>query len=67
MIRLERDPFWGRIMRRENRPASFSDALVVGGGNRRLEAIDSLVDWLAVERLLELVYAAPTGGRPTRC
>src|SRR5438067_4848751 len=48
-------------MRREKRAASFADALVVGIGNRRLEAIDSLVDWLAVERLLEPVYAAPTG------
>src|SRR5438105_893473 len=61
MIRLERDRFGGRVMRRENRPASFADALVVGVGNRRLEAIDSLIDWLAVERLLEPVYAAPTG------
>ena len=48
-------------MRRENRPASFADALVVGVGNRRLEGIDSRIDWLAVERLLEPVYAAPTG------
>src|SRR6266568_3899211 len=48
-------------MRREGKQASFVEALVAGGGNRRLEAIDSLVDWLAVERLLEPVYAAPTG------
>jgi IS5 family transposase len=34
---------------------------VVGGGNRRLEAIAGLVDWPAVERLLGAVYAAPTG------
>jgi len=34
---------------------------VVGGGNRRLERIEELVDWAAVERLLEPVYAAPTG------
>src|SRR5713226_7143536 len=61
MIRLEQHCFGGRVMRRENRPASFADALVVGVGNRRLEAIDSLVDWLAVERLLEPVYTAPTG------
>src|SRR2546423_15041780 len=61
MIRLERHCLEGRVMRRENRPASFADALVVGVGNRRLEAIDSLVDWLAVQRLLEPVYAAPTG------
>src|SRR5260370_32274530 len=61
MIGLEQDCFGGRVMGRENRPGSFADALVVGVGNRRLEAIDSLVDWLAVERLLEPVYAAPTG------
>src|ERR1700704_3669594 len=61
MIRLAQHCFGGRIMRRENRLASFADALVVGAGNRRLEAIDSVIDWLAVERLLEPVYAAPTG------
>src|SRR5213080_902953 len=61
MIRLERDRYGGRVMRRENRPASFADALVVGVGNRRLEGIDSRIDWLVVERLLEPVYAAPTG------
>src|SRR5205809_3991007 len=61
MILLERDRYGGRVMRRENRPASFADALVVGVGTRRLEAIDSLIDWLAVERLLEPVYAAPSG------
>ena len=48
-------------MRREREPASFAEALVVGGGNRRLEAIEELVDWAAVERLLNPVYAAPTG------
>lgn len=48
-------------MRRESKPASFAEALVVGGGNRRLEAIEALVDWAAVEGLLEGVYAAPTG------
>ena len=48
-------------MRRDSKPASFADALVVGGGNRRLEAIDLLIDWAAVEKLLEPVYAAPTG------
>jgi IS5 family transposase len=48
-------------MRRESKPASFAEALVVGGGNRRLEAIEELLDWAGVERLLEPVYAAPTG------
>lgn len=48
-------------MRRESKPAGFAEALVVGGGNRRLEAIEELVDWTAVERLLAGVYAAVTG------
>jgi IS5 family transposase len=48
-------------MRRESKPASFAEALVVGGGNQRLAAIEELVDWAAVERLLQPVYAAPTG------
>lgn len=48
-------------MRREGKQAGFAEALVAGGGNRRLEAIEVLVDWAAVERLLAAVYAAPTG------
>jgi transposase, IS5 family len=48
-------------MRRAGDVASFAEALVVGGGNRRLEAIAALIDWPAVERLLAPVYAAPTG------
>src|SRR5829696_2023239 len=48
-------------MRREGKQASFVEALVAGGGNRRLEAIERLIDWAAVERLLQPVYAAPTG------
>src|ERR1044072_2085653 len=48
-------------MRRASGPASFAEALVVGGGNRRVEAIEELMDWAAVERLLAPVYAAPTG------
>ena len=48
-------------MRRESRAASFADALVVGGGNRRLEAIEQKLDWTAVDRLLQPIYAAPTG------
>ena len=38
--------------------------MVVGGGNRRLEAIEGLVDWSAMERLLAPVYPSPTG-RPS--
>jgi transposase, IS5 family len=48
-------------MRREGKQASFAEALVAGGGNRRLEAIEQLIEWAAVERLLAPVYAAPTG------
>jgi transposase, IS5 family len=48
-------------MRRESKAASFAEALVVGGGNRRLEAIEQKLDWTAVERLLQPIYAAPTG------
>ena len=48
-------------MRRESKPASFAEALVVGGGNQRLTAIEELVDWAVVDRLLQPVYAAPTG------
>lgn len=48
-------------MQREGKQASFAEAWVVGGGNRRLEKIEALVDWAAVARLLEPVYAAPTG------
>jgi IS5 family transposase len=48
-------------MRRESKQASFAEALVAGGGNRRLEAIEGLVDWAAVDRLLQPVYAAPSG------
>jgi IS5 family transposase len=48
-------------MRRESGQASFAEGLVVGGGNQRLEAIEELVDWTAVDGLLKPVYAAPTG------
>jgi transposase, IS5 family len=51
----------GVAMRREGKSASFAEALVVGGGSRRLEAIEGLIEWGAVERLLAPVYAAPTG------
>jgi transposase, IS5 family len=48
-------------MRREKQAAGFAEAFVVGGGNRRLEAIEALIDWAAVDRLLGPVYCAPTG------
>lgn len=50
-------------MRRERSQAGFAEALVVGGGNRRLEKVDGIVDWRPVDRLLEPIYAA-TSGRP---
>lgn len=48
-------------MRRDAGQASFADGFVVGGGNRRLEAIEELLDWSGVELLLAPVYASPTG------
>jgi IS5 family transposase len=48
-------------MRRERSQAGFAEALVVGGGNPRLERIEVLVDWQPVDRLLEPIYAAATG------
>jgi transposase, IS5 family len=51
-------------MRRDVGQGSFAEALVVGGGNARLERIAGLLDWVALERLLDGVYASPTG-RPS--
>lgn len=51
-------------MRREPGRRGFAEALVVGGGSARLERIDGLIDWVAVEALLEPIYAASTG-RPS--
>jgi transposase, IS5 family len=48
-------------MRREKKAASFAEALVVSGGNRRLEAIEQKLEWARVEQLLQPIYAAPTG------
>lgn len=48
-------------MRRERSQAGFAEAFVVGGGNRRLERVDEIVDWRPVDRLLEPIYAALTG------
>lgn len=48
-------------MRREVSQPGFVEALVVGGGNARLEKIDALLDWASVERLLKPIHAAATG------
>jgi IS5 family transposase len=48
-------------MRRKHGQLGFAEAFVVGGGSPRLERIDALLDWAAVERLLEPIYASPTG------
>src|ERR1700692_1496369 len=48
-------------MRRESKSVGFAEALVGGGRNRRRGAVEDLLDWAAVERLLKPVYAAPTG------
>lgn len=48
-------------MRRAQGSAGFAEALVVGGGSRRLEAIDALTDWAAVEALLAPIYASASG------
>jgi len=51
-------------MHREAGQASFAEALVRGGGNRRLERISGLLDWGRLEALLGGVYASATG-RPS--
>ncbi len=53
-------------MRRELGQLSLADGLVEGGAgrNRQLERIAALVDWVAFERLLGGIYAAPLG-RPS--
>lgn len=51
-------------MHREAGQASFAEALVRGGGNRRLERISALLDWASLEALLGGVYASATG-RPS--
>jgi IS5 family transposase len=42
----------------------FAEALVVGGGNQRLERIAALMDWPAFEAVLAPIYASSTG-RPS--
>jgi IS5 family transposase len=51
-------------MRRAAGQAGLADALVVGGGSRRLARIDGLVDWVPLERLLAPIHAKATG-RPS--
>jgi IS5 family transposase len=48
-------------MHRERSGPSFAEALLVGGGNSRLEKIDGLIDWEALDRLLAPIYASQTG------
>lgn len=48
-------------MRRDLSQGGFAEGFIVGGGSRRLEQIDRLVDWSLVERLLSPIYAAKTG------
>lgn len=51
-------------MHREVGQASFAEALVRGGGNRRLERIAGLLDWRALEGVLAGLYGSGTG-RPS--
>ncbi|HEX8449276.1 MAG TPA: IS5 family transposase [Allosphingosinicella sp.] len=51
-------------MHREAGQASFAEALVRGGGNRRLERISALLDWSVLGALLAGIYASSTG-RPS--
>ncbi|MFV0625713.1 IS5 family transposase [Sphingomonas sp. ac-8] len=48
-------------MRKQTRPASFADLLVVGGGSARLDRIAGLLDWAPLEALLGDVYASGCG------
>jgi IS5 family transposase len=51
-------------MHREVGQGSFAEALVRGGGNRRLDRISALVDWVRVGALLEGIYGS-SRGRPS--
>jgi IS5 family transposase len=48
-------------MRKQERPASFADVMVVGGGSARLERISELLDWSGLGALLSDVYASAKG------
>ena len=52
------------VMHCKGGQASFAEAFVNGGGNRRLERISALIDWGALEGLLSDVYSARSG-RPS--
>jgi IS5 family transposase len=51
-------------MHRASGQGGFAEAMVVGGGNARLEGIAALLDWGPVETALCSVYASSTG-RPS--
>ena len=51
-------------MHRDVGQRSFAEALVRGGSNARLERIDGLIDWSAVEAVLDGVYGSASG-RPS--
>jgi IS5 family transposase len=51
-------------MHRASGQSDFSELLVVGGGNAKLEQIEQMMDWGPIEAALSTVYDAPTG-RPS--
>lgn len=48
-------------MRKQSRPASFADLMVVGGGSARLDGIAGLLDWDRLDCLLSDIYASERG------
>lgn len=48
-------------MRKQSRPASFADLMVVGGGSARLDRISGLLDWGRLDSLLSDIYASERG------
>jgi transposase, IS5 family len=51
-------------MHRASGQRDFSEMMVVGGGNARLDRISEVLDWTALEEVLSAVYASTTG-RPS--
>jgi IS5 family transposase len=51
-------------MHRTSGQSDFSELLVVGGGNARLEHIEQMIDWKPIETGLSSIYGSPTG-RPS--
>lgn len=51
-------------MHRDRGQGSFAEALVLGGGNARLDRIETLLDWAQLSEALSDVYASNTG-RPS--